>query len=192
MYRIHLGRIELHGRVVTLTADMVTLITDRLTMRQFREADLDDYHAMCSDPEVMRFLGGETWTRMETWRHIATILGHWQLRGFGVWAVEETSTGRFVGRIGLIHPEGWPGFEVGWTLARAAWGNGYATEAAAKAVEYAFTELDRDHVISLIHPDNKASLAVALRLGESYEETIEFFKAQVDVYGLWRRDWNGG
>ena len=139
----------------------------------------------------MRFLGGKTWTRLEAWRHIATVLGHWQLRGFGLWAVEEAESGAFVGRVGFIHPDGWPGFELGWTLARPFWGKGYATEAAQRALEYAFTELDRDHVISLIHPKNTASLAVAERLGETYEETIEFFDDQISVYGIWRGDWKG-
>ena len=170
---------------------MPTLQTSRLVLRPFREEDLGDYQAMCSDPEVMRFLGGKTWSRMDTWRHIATILGHWQLRGFGLWAVEEADSGIFVGRIGFIQPAGWPGFELGWTLARKYWGKGYATEAAQRALEYAFTELDREHVISLIHPKNQASLAVAKRLGEQYEETIEFFGDQISVYGIWRESWTG-
>ena len=68
---------------------MITLSTGHVTLRPFTESDLDDYAAMCADPEVMRFLGGQTWTRMETWRHIVTMLGHWQLRGYGLWAVEE-------------------------------------------------------------------------------------------------------
>lgn len=164
----------------------VILTTDRLTLRPFKEDDLDAYYEMCSDSEVMRFLGGKAWTRMETWRHMATILGHWQLRGFGLWAVEESSSGAFVGRVGFIQPEGWPGFELGWTLARSSWGKGYATEAARKALAYAFTELDRRHVISLIHPRNGASIAVAERLGERYEESIEFFGETISVYGIWR------
>jgi RimJ/RimL family protein N-acetyltransferase len=174
------------------TAEGVVLTTERLALRPFREDDLEAYHEMCSEPEVMRFLGGKPWSRMETWRHIATILGHWQMRGFGLWAVQETRSGLFVGRVGFIHPEGWPGFELGWTLARPYWGRGYATEAARRALEYAFTDLQREHVISLIHPENTASRAVAERLGERYEETIEFFGAQISVYGIWRDAWNIG
>lgn len=170
---------------------MVTLESDRLILRAFTEDDLDDYTAMCSDPEVMRFLGGKTWNRMETWRHIATILGHWHLRGYGLWAVARRDTSELVGRIGFINPEGWPGFELGWTLARSAWGNGYATEAAGRALEYAFTEIDRDHVISLIHPDNKASLAVARRLGEKLEGQTEILGQKVGVWGIHREDWQG-
>lgn len=168
---------------------MVTLQSERLILRPFAESDLDEYTVMCSDPEVMRFLGGKTWNRMEAWRHIATILGHWQLRGYGVWAVERRDTQELVGRIGFICPEGWPGFELGWTLTRSAWGNGYATEAARRALQWAFMELDRDHVISLIHPENKPSLAVAKRLGERLEGETEILGQQVEVWGIHRADW---
>jgi len=168
---------------------MITLETERLLMRQFAETDLDAYAEMCADPEVMRFLGGKTWTRMEAWRHIAATLGHWQMRGYGPWAVEDRASGVLVGRVGFINPDGWPGFELGWTLARPAWGNGFATEAASRALDYSFTEMDRDHVISLIHPDNQASLAVSQRLGEKLERTVELLGEEVGVYGIHRRDW---
>jgi len=55
-------------------------------------------------------------------------IGHWTLRGYGTWAVERKSDGAFIGRVGLINPEGWPGLEVGWTLGKPYWGQGYATE----------------------------------------------------------------
>lgn len=169
---------------------MITLETERLIMRPFAESDLDAYAEMCADPEVMRYLGGETWNRMEAWRHMATTLGHWKLRGYGPWAVARRETDELIGRVGFIHPEGWPGFELGWTLARPVWGNGFATEAARRALEYAFTELDRDHVISLIHPENEASLAVAQRLGEKYERDTEILNQQVGVFGIHKEDWS--
>lgn len=165
---------------------MISLDTKRLLLRPFVEADLDDYAAMCADREVMQFLGGRPWTRMETWRHIATMLGHWQLRGFGLWAVEERSSGSFVGRIGFINPEGWPGFELGWALTRSAWGRGYATEGASRCLQHAFSDLGRDHVISLIHPANHRSRAVAERLGQRFERSIPFLGDRVSVYGIRR------
>ena len=97
------------------------------------------------------------------------ILGHWQLRGFGFWAVEERATGTLLGRIGFFKPEGWPDFELGWMLRREAWGRGYATEGARRAMAHAFTAMDRDHVISLIFPGNDPSIRVAERLGETLE-----------------------
>src|SRR5215510_16473925 len=108
--------------------DEVTLETDRLLLRTFREEDFEDYASFCADPEVMRFLGGKTLNRLEAWRHIAFMIGHWHLRGYGPWAAIEKATGKLVGRIGFLNPVGWPAFELGWTLGRPFWGKGYATE----------------------------------------------------------------
>ena len=85
-----------------------------------------------------KVLGGKTFDRLETWRHMAFMVGHWQLRGYGPWAVEEKASGELVGRVGFLNPEGWPAFELGWTLARKFWGRGYATEAARRALDYGF------------------------------------------------------
>jgi RimJ/RimL family protein N-acetyltransferase len=116
---------------------VVTLETQRLLLRQFCFDDLDALAAIGADLEVMEFLG-PVMARRDAWRAMAMALGHWQLRGYGSWAVEERATGQLVGRIGLYNPEGWPGLEVGWTLARAAWGRGYATEGARASLDYAF------------------------------------------------------
>lgn len=168
--------------------EIPTLTTDRLILRAFRDDDLDAYAEMCADPEVMRYLGeGKTLSRADAWRQLAFFVGHWALRGFGLWALEEKASGRFIGRAGLLQPEGWPGFEVGWTLARPWWGKGYATEAAREALRYAFDELDRDHVISIIRPDNLPSIRVAERLGERLEGEVEsFFGSRALIYGIHR------
>lgn len=164
---------------------MVRLETERLILRMWREEDdFDAYARMCADPEVMRYLGGKTLTRPESWRHMAFIIGHWYLRGYGHWAVEEKASGQFIGRIGFLNPDGWPGFEIGWTLGREHWGKGYATEGARRALDYAFKELDKDHVISLIHPENQASIRVAERLGERPEGKAEIMGIEVLVYGI--------
>ena len=164
---------------------MVTLETERLRLRMFRDDDLDAYARIVADPEVMRYLGdGQTLDRVGAWRQIAMILGHWTLRGYGLWAVEERATGALIGRIGCYNPEGWPGFEVGWVLARAYWGKGYATEGARRALEYAFRELGRDHVISLIYPANAASTRVAERIGEKLEGRTSLYGHDVLIYGI--------
>jgi RimJ/RimL family protein N-acetyltransferase len=162
----------------------VTLETERLRLRWLREDDFDEYAKMCRDPEVMRFLGGVLLTDIEVWRQMATIMGHWYFRGYGIWAVEEKGTGKLVGRVGCLYPIGWPAFEVGWTLARDSWGRGYATEAAQRVLAYAFTELDRDHLISLIAPENVASIRVAERLGEKVEGQTELLGKEVLIYGI--------
>ena len=163
--------------------DIPTLETERLRLRAFRDEDLDAYAAMCADPEVMRFLGtGITLNRGETWRSMAGFLGHWALRGYGMWALEDKATGALVGRAGFLNPEGWPGFELGWTLGRQHWGRGYATEAARRALEYAFRELGEPRVISLIRPANLPSIRVAERLGEKRAGEIELLGDTALVY----------
>lgn len=162
----------------------IKLESERLLLRQWRETDFEPYAKLCADSEVMRYLGGKPFTRAEAWRHLAFLIGHWQLLGYGHFAVEEKASGSFIGRIGFLNPEGWPGFELGWTLDRGSWGKGYATEGARIALEYAFNDLDKAHVISLIHPDNRASMRVAERLGETREGTAEVFDHPVIVFGL--------
>lgn len=106
-----------------------------------------------------------------------------------MWAVEERSSGEMVGRVGCWHPEEWPGFEVGWILRRNFWGRGFATEAARASLDYAFDELGRSHAISLIHPDNRASILMAERLGEKLEGKTAVFGIEVLVYGIERDAW---
>ena len=169
---------------------MSRLETERLVLRMLRGEDFEEYAAMMADAEVMRFLGdGKTLSRADAWWRLAMVLGHWQLRGYGMWAVEEKETGRLVGRVGFFNPEGWPGFELGWTLGREYWGRGYATEAARRALEFVFTEMGREHVISLIRPDNVASIKMAERLGERLEGRTELFGAEALVYGIGRDEW---
>lgn len=168
---------------------MLTIETERLVLRQWSEDDFEAYARICADPEVMRYLGGKPYTRAEAWRHMAFIVGHWQLRGYGHWAVEEKASGQFIGRMGFQDPAGWPGFEAGWTLARESWGQGYASEGARRMLRHAFTEMNREHVISLIHPDNKASIRVAEKLGETVEGETEVFGIGVLIYGISRDTW---
>ena len=171
---------------------MITLETERLRLRMFRTADFEAYAAICADPDVMRYLGdGKPLSKADAWRQIAMILGHWSLRGYGLWAVEERATGALVGRIGHFEPEGWPGFELGWMLRRASWGQGYAIEGARRALAHAFTEMGRDHLISLIRPANQPSIRVAEKLGETLEGRTDLFGHDVLVYGIARSAWGG-
>jgi RimJ/RimL family protein N-acetyltransferase len=171
---------------------MITLETERLLLRPFREADLDAYARTCADPEVMRYIGeGRTLSRADAWRQMAFFLGHWQLRGYGTWAAELKETGLCVGRIGLHQPEGWPGLEVGWLLDRSCWGRGLATEGGRVALDHAFTRLGAEHVISVIQPDNARSIRVAERLGERFERPVVVNGIAVAIYGMGRADYRG-
>ncbi len=165
---------------------MTRLFTDRLELREFGADDIDAYARICADPEVMRYLHSGPLSRLEAWRQMAMFVGHWHLRGYGMFAAVERATGDLVGRIGFLNPEGWPGFELGWTLDRRVWGRGYATEGARAALQYAFHVLDQPHVISLIHPENVPSLRVSSRLGQTLEGEAEVFGIRVGVHGIHR------
>ena len=165
------------------------LETPRLRLRQFVESDLDDYARMTADPEVMRFVGGAPYTRDEAWRSLGYILGHWKIRGFGLWAVEERSSGALIGRIGLYRPEGWPGLEVGWLVARSRWGEGFASEGGAASMDHAFETLGARRLISVIEPMNAASIRVAEKLGEHFERKLQLQGRSVLVFGIERAQW---
>jgi RimJ/RimL family protein N-acetyltransferase len=159
------------------------LTTARLTLRGFEARDADAYAAMMADPDVTRYLGdGRPLARADAWRQLAMFAGHWMLRGFGVWAVEERATGAFIGRIGCFEPEGWPGFEVAYTLARPFWGKGYAREGAGAALAHARETLGRDRIISIIRPANAGSIRVAEALGAARDGEVEFFGAPALIY----------
>lgn len=163
--------------------DIPVLLTDRLQLRALEARDFDVYAEMMADPEVTRYLGnGEPLSRADAWRQLAIFVGHWQLCGFGMWAVESRTTGEFLGRIGCLQPEGWPGFEIGYTLARAHWGHGYAKEGARAALDYAQRVLGRREVISLIRPANRGSIGVATALGAVLTGETMFFDAPTNIY----------
>ncbi len=171
---------------------VVRLETERLLLREFRADDFDAYARMCGDAEVMEFLSknGATLSREDAWRQMAMFAGHWALRGYGIWALEERETGRFVGRAGLHFPEGWPGQEVGWALCREYWGRGLAFEAARAAIGFAFGELGWTQVISVIHPGNRRSVALAERLGEALDGQATLRGITHDVYRLTAVAWD--
>jgi RimJ/RimL family protein N-acetyltransferase len=167
-----------------------TLRTNRLVLREFRDDDLGSLAAIHADPEVMRYTReGKPMTRAGTWKKLALYLGHWQLLGYGKWAVVEQSSGQLIGRVGLSNPEGGPGPELGWLIARERWNRGYATEAAATVLRYAFETIGLDHVISIIQERNLASIRVAEKLGEVLEHIDVVEDNKLLTYGIARTEW---
>ena len=158
-------------------------------MRPWRESDFPTYETWCANIDIMRYLGGKTMNRLEAWRHLAYLVGHWAFRGYGYYAAEEKSTGRLVGRVGYTNGAGWPGFELGWTIVPEYQGRGYATEAATFLLAYAFDALDQPHVISLIHADNTPSQRVAAKLGQTIEGETEVLSMPVRIHGISREAW---
>ncbi len=151
-----------------------------------QDGDFEEYAAIHADPEVTKYTVRSQLSRTDAWRHLAIVVGHWHLRGFGMWGVFEKSTGALVGRVGFHQPDGWPDFELGWTIGRNWWGKGYATEAAQRCVEFAFREMDREHLISLIDPQNTASIRVAERIGETLQGEHQMGEHRLLVYGIRR------
>jgi RimJ/RimL family protein N-acetyltransferase len=163
--------------------DIPTLETELLRLRAFHRDDFPAYARLLADPTVARYLAdGRPLETTEAWRQMAMFLGHWALRGFGVWAVEERATGEFVGRIGCFEPEGWPAFEIAYTLSPHVWGRGYAREGARAALHHAHTVLGRRGVTSVIRPANAPSIGVATALGARFEREVPFFGDVAHVY----------
>ena len=160
-----------------------TITTDRLLLRQFALADIEPYARMCSDAEVMRYVGdGQPISAELTWRTVAGFLGHWRLLGYGMWALTRRSDGALLGRVGFIDPPGWPGFELGYLLGREHWGQGYAREGATAALKVATKHLGRTRAISLIRPANGASVKLAQAIGGTFEKSVEFMNGPALVY----------
>jgi RimJ/RimL family protein N-acetyltransferase len=167
-----------------------TLTTERLVLRPFSEEDVAPLHALMQDADVMRYVGDRRVpTLQEAWRGVAGWIGHWALRGYGLWAVVERDSGEVVGRTGIINPIDWPGPEVGYLLGKRWWGRGYATEAAAAAMGWGFTTIGFERLISLIDPANAPSIAVAGRLGETLIGETDLLGNRVLIFGIERATW---
>ncbi|MBB4152401.1 RimJ/RimL family protein N-acetyltransferase [Sphingomonas jinjuensis] len=168
------------------------LCTPRLILRPLAAEDWEPWAAFHAEEETMRFLGGVQ-SRGVAWRSLCGMAGAWTIRGFSMFSVVERTTGTWLGRIGPHQPEGWPGTEVGWGLAREHAGKGYALEAATAAMDYAVDELGWDHVIHTIDPDNVASIALAKRLGSVNEGPTQLPPPlqdfRVDAWGQSAADW---
>ena len=161
------------------------LETARLTLGAFSTEDLDDFAAMLADPQVGAPKGfPEGATREQAWSGMANILGHWALRGFGLFAVRLRPSGTFVGSVGLIAPEGWPAPEATWTVARQHQNRGYAREAASAVVSYAFSTLEIKKIVSFVPPSNEPSRRVAAALGMTSTETVHVFGELAEVWAV--------
>src|SRR5215469_13329568 len=166
-----------------MTTPQIVCRTSRLLLRHFTMDDLPALTDLHSDPQVARFIGGVK-TVLESRQRLLGWLAEYEKYGYSKWAVVLQSTGEFIGRCGLS-PEvvdGVSHWELGWTFARAHWGNGYATEAARGAMQHSFNNLGLQRLISLIRPGNDASVRVAQRLGMTYEGLVQWNGAPANMY----------
>lgn len=168
-----------------------TLETERLILRPPIAADFEPWAAFVADEEAGRFLGGAQ-PRSVAWRGMCAMTGAWTVAGFSMFSVVEKASGDWVGRLGPWSPEGWPGTEVGWGVAREHWGKGYAPEGATAAIDWAFDHLGWTEVIHCIDPGNVNSQNVARRLGSTILRHAVLpapLNDSVDVWGQTREQW---
>jgi ribosomal-protein-alanine N-acetyltransferase len=159
------------------------LRTERLVMRRWRADDRPAFAALNADPEVMRHFP-EPLTRAQSDLMVDRIEARFDRLGFGLWAVEVAETGRFIGFTGLSVPAFaapfMPAVEVGWRLARWAWGYGYASEAARRALDHAFGPAGLGEVVSFTATSNTRSMAVMERIGMVRDPDDDFDHPMVE------------
>lgn len=183
------------------------LETERLWLRRWSQEDSGEYRRILGDPEVMRYMGSGVRFKakravagllalvsdVETRRNIDRLTSHWRRFGFGEWAVEERPTGALIGKIGLVYHPDWVAdpakVEIGWLLARRAWGQGFATEGAHASLAFAFERLGMERIISITKPENRRSLRVMERLGLSLKGRTRWRGGDVVWCAIDRATW---
>ena len=146
--------------------------TERLVLREFRESTDFEPYAEFYASDLTQYYGGPL-DRSAAWRAAAAMMGHWAIRGYGAWAVEEKSTGDFCGIVGLWFPEVWPEREITWGIVEHKQGKGIAAEAAIRSRAYAYETLGWDSVFSCISAKNIASIRLAEKLGATLDREVE-------------------
>ena len=164
-----------------MTVTIPTLETERLVLRCCVDADHAAMADFFANDKGAEFVGGPCDAR-QAWRVLATFVGHWYLRGYGPFALEDRATGTWIGWCAIWRPPEFPEIEIGYTLREAWRGKGLVTEAASRVRTYAFETLKLPTLVSYIRPDNAPSKQVARRLGARLEGTIELRATEVEVW----------
>lgn len=165
---------------MTIAPHAPTIDTDDLILRGYAEPDFEAFAAFAAS-DRSKFVGGPQ-TRWESWRSFMAGIGHWMLRGYGMWMVEHRSSGQVAGRVGMINNDGWDEPELGWHIYDGFEGRGYAHQACLAARTYACENFGLDAVISYIDPINTRSLALAKRLGAVFEREGELLAKPCHIY----------
>lgn len=158
------------------------LETKRLNLRQFIDEDWESMHAYYSDAEAIKFTFGHSLTQAESWRALASMIGHWHLRGYGPYALEIKSNKKVIGTAGFWFPNDWPELEIKWALSRQYWGMGYASEAARAVQKAAQKCFPHKPLISFIHSQNAASINLALAVNAVLEKHVDFRGGKWHIY----------
>lgn len=150
-------------------ANTPVIETDRLALRAPAAADWPAWRAFLASPRS-DFIRAEDYDEGKAWRAFGHVIGHWVMRGFGMFVFTLRGSDAALGMAGPWYPAGWTEREIGWTLwSEAAEGKGYAREAATAARDHAFSVLGWTTAVSYIHPDNARSIALADRLGAALD-----------------------
>jgi ribosomal-protein-alanine N-acetyltransferase len=169
-----------------MTAPMSLIPTfeeGRLRYRAPRMEDFEAYHDFCASDRAAG-VGGPYPHRADAFNRLAGLIGHWQLRGYGRWMVADRECDAPLGVVGLMFPEDWPEPEIAWSVFAAAEGRGIAFEAARFARRYAYDTLGWSTVISCIKPENTRSVALARRMGATYES--DYDHPVIGTIQIWR------
>ena len=156
--------------------------TSRLVLREFVHEDWPALHEHYSDPECIKYTFGRVLSEGESWRAMAGMVGHWHLRGYGPYAIEEKETGAVIGAAGLWYPNDWPEPEIKWALIRKYWGRGFASEAVRGVQAMAARHAPNLPLISFIHSQNAASIKLAIAVGARLESVVEFHGSEWRIY----------
>lgn len=168
---------------------MYEIETERLLLRQFLLADIDEIYAIYSQDEVMRYVGIIR-TREEVEKYIANMLNSWKSNQFGMWAIAWKNEAKILGDGGLCFLEGTPPeIEVGYVLDKPYWNLGVATEVAKASLRYGFEVLNLDRIVAVANPKNFASRRVMEKVGMTYEKDAFYYKTDVVYYSISKSDY---
>ncbi len=154
---------------------MIHLATERLIFRQWKADDFQQIAMFFSKQENARFVGGVK-NPEDSWRLMATYIGHYELMGYSYLALEERTSGKLIGTVGLWNSEPWPEPELGYWLLPEAHGKGYGVEAGTRVRDYALNELQMDSLVSYIDASNEPSKKLAIKLGAHPDQTIDLLE----------------
>lgn len=162
--------------------------TDRLILRGHRKEDLAASVKMWADPIVVKHIGGKPFNEQQSWARILTYVGHWAVQGFGYWAVEEKSTGTFIGEMGFadfkrdMSPSIKDLPELGWALIPSVHGKGYATEALQAVLVWGGANLEAAKIVCIIDPENTPSIRVAEKIGFTQTQVTSYNGSSVILF----------
>ncbi len=151
---------------------MIGLETQRLKFRQWSEGDFSSFSYFFSNMSTAKYVGGIK-SAEESWRLMATYIGHYELHGYSYLAIEEKNEGNLIGTVGLWNSSPWPEPELGYWLLPAYQGKGYGVEAGTAVKDFALDQLNLDSLVSYIDSDNKPSVKLAQALGGTFDGQID-------------------